>query len=377
MISTAIYLDNNATTSLAQESLDALIKESTAPVGNPSSTHRFGQAAKKRLHGYRETIATYLAVASDQIIFTSGGTESMNLLIYGLLENRLNAHVITSDVEHACIYNNLTMLQKRGTRVSFLQAGLHGSVHPDQVEKAILPSTRMIILSAVNSETGVKTDIDAIAQIAKKNDIPFLVDAVALLGKETFSIPIGVSAMGFSGHKLHAPKGVGCVFIRPELDLYPLITGGNQEFNRRSGTQNLSGIAAMAAAVECLYEHLPSATEKMAELRDQLEAYLIEEAAPVIINGSGKRICNTSNLCFPGVQGEDLIIALDMRGVAVSHGAACSSGALEPSRILVNMGISHPLARSSIRISLSRMTTEEEIKSASLLIAKTIKDLRS
>ncbi|PWU13184.1 MAG: cysteine desulfurase [Chlamydiae bacterium] len=377
MISTAIYLDNNATTSLAQESLDALIKESTASVGNPSSIHRFGQAAKKRLQGYRDTIATYLAVASDQIIFTSGGTESMNLLIYGMLENRLNAHVITSDVEHACIYNTLTMLQKRGTRVSFLQAGLHGAVHPDQIEKAILPSTRMIVLSAVNSETGVKTDIDAIAQIAKKNNIVFIVDAVALLGKETFSIPSGVSAMGFSGHKLHAPKGIGCVFIRPELDLYPFITGGSQEFNRRSGTQNLSGIAAMAAAVECLYAHLPSATEKMAALRDQLEASLIEQAAPVIINGSGKRICNTSNLCFPGVQGEDLIIALDMRGVAVSHGSACSSGALEPSRILVNMGISHPLARSSIRISLSRMTTEEEIQSASLLIAKTIKDLRS
>ena len=377
MTNPAIYLDNNATTPLAQESLEALIKEHTEPVGNPSSIHCFGQAAKKRLEDYRDIIASYLAVPSDQIIFTSGGTESMNLLTHGMLENKLNTHVITSDVEHSCIYKDLTMLQKRGTHVSFLQAGLHGSIQPDQIKKAILPSTRMIILSAVNSETGVKTDIDAIAQIAKKNDIAFIVDAVALLGKETFSIPRGVSAMGFSGHKLHAPKGIGCVFVRPELDLYPFITGGNQEFNRRSGTQNLSGIAAMAAAVECLYEHLPSATEKMTELRNRLEAYLIEQAAPVIINGFGKRICNTSNLCFPGIQGEDLIIALDMKGVAVSHGSACSSGALEPSRILLNMGISHPFARSSIRISLSRMTTEEEIKSASSLIAKTIKDLRS
>ena len=263
MINTAIYLDNNATTPLAQESLEALIKEHTEPVGNPSSIHCFGQAAKKRLEDYRDIIASYLAVPSDQIIFTSGGTESMNLLTHGMLENKLNTHVITSDVEHSCIYKDLTMLQKRGTHVSFLQAGLHGSIQPDQIKKAILPSTRMIILSAVNSETGVKTDIDAIAQIAKKNDIAFIVDAVALLGKETFSIPRGVSAMGFSGHKLHAPKGIGCVFVRPELDLYPFITGGNQEFNRRSGTQNLSGIAAMAAAVECLYEHLPSATEKM------------------------------------------------------------------------------------------------------------------
>lgn len=377
MISTAIYLDNNATTPIAQESLDALNKECVAPVGNPSSIHHFGQAAKKRLEGYRNTIANYLTVPSDQIIFTSGGTESMNLLIYGVLKNRLNAHVITSNVEHACIYNNLAMLQKRGTRVSFLQAGLNGNIHPDQIEKAILPSTRMIILSAVNSETGIKTDIDAIAQIAKKNDIAFIVDGVALLGKESFSIPSGVSAMGFSGHKLHAPKGIGCVFVRRELALYPFIIGGSQEFYRRSGTQNLSGIAAMAAAVECLYEHLPSATEKMAMLRDQLEAYLIEQAAPVIINGAGERICNTSNLCFPGVQGADLLIALDMRGIAISHGSACSSGSLEPSRILINMGVSPPLARSSIRISLSRMTTEKEIKSASLLIAKTIKDLRS
>lgn len=377
MTSTSIYLDNNATTPLAQESLDALFKECTALPGNPSSIHHFGQEAKKRLQNYRNIIATYLKVPSDQIIFTSGGTESMNLLIYGILENRLNAHVITSDVEHACIYNNLIMLQKKGIHVSFLQAGLHGSVLPEQIEKAILPSTRMIILSAVNSETGVKTDIDAIAQIAKKNNIPFIVDAVALLGKETFSIPSGVSAMGFSGHKLHATKGTGFIFLRPELNLYPFMKGGNQEFNRRAGTQNLCGIAAMAAAVKCLSEYLPSATQKMSTLRDQLEKHLIEQVAPVIINGAGARICNTSNLCFPGVQGEDLIIALDIRGIAVSHGSACSSGALEPSRILVNMGISHLLARSSIRISLSRMTTEEDISSASHLIVKTIKDLRS
>lgn len=377
MTNTSIYLDNNATTPLTQESLDALIKESTALTGNPSSIHRFGQAAKKRLQDYRNTIATYFHVPPDQILFTSGGTESMNLLIHGILENRLNSHIITSDVEHACIYNHLTMLQKRGVHVSFLQAGLHGAVCPEQIEKAILPSTRAIILSAVNNETGVKTNIDAIAQIAQKNNIPFIVDAVALLGKETFSIPNGVSAMAFSGHKLHATKGIGCIFLHPELALYPFITGGNQEFNRRAGTQNLSGIAAMAAAVKCLYEHLPSATQKMAELRDRLEAYLIEQAPPVIINGTGARICNTSNLCFPGVQGEDLIIALDMRGIAVSHGSACSSGALEPSRILVNMGIPHLLARSSIRISLSRMTTEEEIQLASDLIVKTIKDLRS
>lgn len=377
MTNTAIYLDNNATTPLAKESLDALIKESCALTGNPSSIHYFGQEAKKRLQEYRNKVASYLNVPSDQVIFTSGGTESMNLLIHGLLENTLNGHVITSDIEHACIYNSLILLRKRGVHVSFLPAGLHGSVFADQVEKAILPSTRMIILSAVNSETGVKTDLDAIAQIARKNHIPFIVDGVALLGKERFCIPDGVSAMGFSGHKLHAPKGVGCVFLHPKISLYPFITGGEQEFNRRAGTQNLSGIAAMAAAVESLHLHLPSATQKMESLRDFLEAYLIEQASPVIINGAGKRICNTSNLCFPGVQGEDLIIALDMRGVAVSHGSACSSGALEPSRILINMGIPHALARSSIRISLSRMTTEEEIVLAAQLIAKTIKELRS
>lgn len=377
MTNAAIYLDNNATTPLAKESLDALIKESCALTGNPSSIHCFGQAAKKRLQEYRSAIASYLKVSSDQIIFTSGGTESMNLLIHGMLENTLNRHVITSDIEHACIYNTLKLLQKKGVHVSFLSAGLRGSILAEQVEKAILPSTRMIVLSAVNSETGVKTDLDGIAQIAQKNDIPFIVDGVAILGKEKFSIPDGVSSMGFSGHKLHAPKGVGCIFLRPKISLHPFITGGEQEFNRRAGTQNLSGIAAMAAAVESLHLHVPSVTQKMTNLRDHLEAYLIQHAAPVIINGGARRICNTSNLSFPGVLGEDLIIALDMRGIAVSHGSACSSGALEPSRILINMGIPYILARSSIRISLSRMTTEEEIALAARLIAKTIKDLRS
>lgn len=377
MTNTAIYLDNNATTPLAKESLEALIKECQSPTGNPSSIHSFGQKAKKRLENYRNAVASYLKVSADQIIFTSGGTESMNLLIHGLLENKLNGHVITSDIEHACIYNSLTLFQKRGVQVSFLSAGLRGSISGEQVEKAILPSTCMIVLSAVNNEIGVKTELEAIAQIAKKNHIPFIVDGVALLGKENFSIPNGISAMGFSGHKLHAPKGIGCIFLRTEMHLCPLLAGGEQEYNRRAGTQNLGGIAAMAAAIENLHTYLPEATQKMMVLRDQLESYLIEQAAPVIINGAGERICNTSNLSFPGVQGEDLIIALDMRGVALSHGSACSSGSLEPSRILINMGIPHDLARSSVRISLSRMTTEEEIILASQLIAKTVKDLRS
>ena len=264
----------------------------------------------------------------------------------------------------------LLYLKEKGLDVSFLPAGLLGAVSPQQIKEAIRPDTRFISLIAVNNETGVKHDLNAIGQIALEAGIPLIVDGVAWLGKELFTLHPSISGIGFSGHKIHAPKGVGFAVVRSNLKLSPLLMGAPQEHLLRGGTENLPGIIALAKAVELLKEELPSATERMALLRDRLEAGLLVKANPVVVNGIGPRICNTCNLSFPGDLGEDLLIALDMAGIAVSHGSACASGAIEPSRILLNMGVPQQIAKSAIRFSLSRNTTVEEIDQAIEIISE-------
>ncbi|MBS0604026.1 MAG: cysteine desulfurase [Verrucomicrobia bacterium] len=371
-----IYLDNNATTGVDPRVLEAMLPELSSTPNNPSSIHFFGQEAKNRLQRSRDTIASFLGVKPHEIIFTSSGTEAMNLLLRGSFTDSIKGHAITSDVEHSCLNNTLLDLQKRGLDVSFLPAGLFGAITPEQVENAIRPDTRFITLSAVNSETGVKHDLNTIGQIALRANVPLLVDGVAWLGKELFHIHPGISGIAFSGHKIHGPKGIGFAFVRSSLKLSPLLTGGGQEYEIRSGTENLPGIVGVAKAVELLKTELPAATERMALLRDRLEAGLLVKADPVVVNGMGPRICNTCNLSFPKDAGEDLLIALDMAGIAVSHGSACSSGAMEPSRILLNMGVPPEIAKSAIRFSLSRNTTIEEIDRAIEVVSSIANRLR-
>lgn len=365
---TKIYLDNNATTSIDPRVLEAMLPELSAGPSNPSSVHAFGQAAKQRLQKARETIAAFFHVKPHEIIFTSGGTESMNILLRSLPAG----HAITSNVEHSCVQATL----EERSDVTILPAGLLGAVTPDQVKQAIRPDTRFIALIAVNNETGVKADLDAIGQIALDARIPFIVDGVCLLGKENFKLHPGISGIGFSGHKFHAPKGIGFIIVRDSLKLSPSMTGGGQERSLRPGTENLPGIVGLAKAIELLKTELPAATQRMAELRDLLEAGLLQKANPAVVNGMGPRICNTCNLSFPGVHGEDLLVALDMAGIAASHGSACSSGALEPSRILTNMGLPPAIAKSAVRFSLSRNTTRSEIETVIETTARIVKSLR-
>lgn len=359
-----IYLDNNATTIMAPNVSDVIVRHLNSPIGNPSSIHSFGREARSILQESRRSIAKYLGVKPNETIFTSGATEGLNMVIQGFLAIQPKGHVITSAVEHSCVYSLLKKMETSGWSVSFLSPGLCGAVTPEAVQAAIRPDTKLIALMAVNNETGVKTDIDNIALIAEHAGISFVVDGVALLGKETFTIPSGVSAMCFSGHKLHAPAGIGVCFLRSNLKLPPLFIGGEQEFQRRGGTENLLGIVGMAEAIKCLEKELPAATERMRFLRDRFEVGILSSIPGTFVNGSGPRVANTSNIAFNGLDGESLLAALDMKGVAVSHGSACSSGALEPSRVLLNMGLSREVARSSLRISLSRFTTEEEIDEA-------------
>jgi cysteine desulfurase len=360
-LETQIYLDNNASTAIDPRVLEVVIKDLKETVGNPSSIHAYGQQARRKLNKSRQAIASALGVKPNEIIFTSGGTEGANFALRGLLSSLNPGHIISSSVEHACVYETLKLQQKRGFEVAFLSPGSHGAIIPEAIRKAIRPNTQLISLMAVNNETGVKTDIEAIAAIAQESKIPFVVDGVALLGKELFTIPAGVTAMFFSGHKIHAQKGIGFVVIRSKVKIDPLLLGGAQEFGRRAGSENLSGIAGLAEAIRLLDTELPEVTERMGELRDHFERSLLTGLSGVNVNGEGLRICNTSNLCFTGVEGETLLAALDLAGIAVSHGSACASGALEPSRILLNMGLSQADAASSLRFSLSRFTTQEEI----------------
>lgn len=372
-----IYLDNNATTPVDPRVIEAIVENIQSVYGNPSSTHTFGQSAKSILVKARQQIAEFLHVRPSEIIFTSGGTEGANMVLRGLFERHSAGHHITSDLEHACVFSTAKYLETKGIRTTFLSPGLKGAASVDEVQAAIRSDTRLISLMAVNNETGIKTDIHSIAAIAEEADIPFFVDGVALLGKEEFTIPKGVSAMCFSGHKIHAPKGIGFVFIRQGLRLSPLMIGGEQEFQRRGGTENLSGIAGLSEAVRLLKEGMPESVKKMHMLRDHFEKGICHLLLDVQINGTGSRISNTVNLAFLGVDGESLLTTLDMKGVAASHGSACASGALEPSRILLNMKIASEVARSSLRFSLSRMTTMEEIEKAVEIIADTVKRLRS
>ncbi len=356
-----IYLDNNATTPLDPRVLESMLADLYSVPANPSSVHFFGQEARARLAQARETIAAYLQVKPQELIFTSGGTESLNLILRGFFDASPPGHILTTDIEHSCVYNTVKALEGRGNPATYLKTGFFGAAKAEDVKAALKPDTRLIVLSAVNSETGVKTDLEAVAQVAKEAEIPLIVDGVALLGKERFTIPAGVAAMGFSGHKLHAPKGIGLAFIRPQLKIRPLFTGGDQEYAKRAGTENLAGILGLSRAISLLKEILPEATLRMETLRNRLEDGLKHRLGNVLINGEGPRVCNTANLCFPGIDGETLLMHLDRAGIAVSHGSACASGALEPSRVLLNMGLPRERARSSLRFSLSRLTTPEEI----------------
>jgi cysteine desulfurase len=358
-----LYFDNNATTALDPRVLKAMVSEFSGPPSNPSSTHYFGQHAKSLLDEARRSIASFFKAKPEELIFTSGGTESLNLLIRGLFGSHPKGHLISTAIEHAAVYRTIQGLENLGVAVTYLPVNSWGAPLADQLEQAILPHTSAIVLSASNAETGVEPDIERFAEIAQRHEIPLILDAVAYVGKALLTPHPGVSAIAFSGHKFHAPKGIGGAIARPNLKLTPLLTGGGQEFQRRAGTENLAGILGLAEAIQILNEKQSEISSYLRSLRDHFETTLMREIPDISVNGSGPRVANTSNLAFHGIDGESLLIHLDLAGVAASHGSACSSGALEPSRILLQMGIDRATARSSLRFSFSRMNTREEIES--------------
>ncbi|MCP5469954.1 MAG: cysteine desulfurase [Chlamydiales bacterium] len=322
-----IYLDNNATTLL-----DPRVEEAmrSAPFGNPSSPHRFGQKARRALIEAKHVLLNRLAPGRE-IVFTSGGSEAIAMAIQSC-----EGRIVTTSLEHAAVLEAC-----KNKEVTFLE----------NLSQEKLPvDTKLIVLSAANNETGVKNDIEAAARFG----IPLLVDGVAFLGKEEWKMPEGICAVAFSAHKIHGPKGVGCLIYDAKFPLKPLVYGAQQR-GLRGGTENVAGIVGFAKAVECIdYSHIR-------ELRDYFESEL-EACFDVVIHGKGlPRVCNTSSVAFVGEDAEMLLMQLDLAGVAVSFGAACSSGSLQLSHVLRNMGVPVDLIRSSLRFSLSRMTTKEEL----------------
>ncbi len=320
--------------------------------GNPSSIHRLGQKARAALVEATYEIASYFGVTPQEVLFTSGATEALNLFA------PKEGHVITSTLEHPAL---LEPLKRSSAQVTYLDPprGL-GAIGVEQIREAIRPETTHLIFGGANSETGVCTPIDMIAELALEKNLHFFVDGVQLLGKEVINLHPGISAICFSGHKIHGPTGVGVVITRTPLD--PLIVGGAQQGGRRAGSENLAAIVGLAKAISLLVEELPEAERQMGQLRDSLDRGLRQSIGDILVHGEREpRLCNTSLIAFPGQDAELLLMRLDLEGIAASYGSACSSGSLESSKVLRAMGVPSHVARSTLRFSLSRFTTEAEI----------------
>ena len=372
-----IFLDNNSTTPLAPQVFEAMRFDLCSLPRNPSSTHSFGREARNELTKARRQIADYLGVDPLELIFTSGASESNNHLLKGFFKTIFPKKVLSTELEHSSIYNNVLNYQKSGGQVEFLSVDERGAPMAEEIEKHLQNAdVGLIVLMAVNNETGVKTDIEAIAQLAERYQVPLIVDAVAWMGKEIIKIHPGVAAMSFSAHKFHGPKGMGLTYLSEKYSIPPLIEGGGQENGQRAGTVNLAGILGLAKAFELVYENLPASAEKIAELRDYFETSLKEQIEGLEVNGLASRVCNTSSLAFVGLDGESLMMALDMQGIACSHGSACSSGSLTVSRVLSKMGLSKERIEGSLRFALSRMTTRDEIERAVHIIVKTVHQMQ-
>ena len=351
-----------------------MLEDLKGPPANPSSVHWFGQQAKNLLQEARRKAASFFKAKPEEIIFTSGGTESINFMLRSLPSK---GHLITTRIEHSSVYKSIQLLESQGLDATYLPVGLWGAPLIEQIEAAIRPDTIALVFSASNGETGVKIELAPIMKLAQKHNIPLYLDAVSFVGKEVLPELSFPGAIAISGHKFHAPKGIGILCLRPPAKIASLLLGGNQEHQKRAGTENLAGILGLSEALQILAESQEKIVQEILDLRLHFENGLKRELGDLIIHGEGPRISNTSNIAFLGVDGETLLMHLDLSGVAASHGSACSSGSLEPSRVLTQMGIDKKTARSSLRFSLSRMNTREEIDLAIEKIVHSVKKLRA
>jgi cysteine desulfurase len=377
------YFDHNATTPVSPEVLETAVACLGQVYGNASSIHHFGQAAKQRLESARRQTAALMGCQPREIVFVSGGTEADNLALFGTVRHaqhagRASRHVITTTIEHPAVLNACAQLEREGVAVTYVRVGADGVVDPDDMRRALRPDTVLVSVMHANNELGTLQPVAEIAAIARQVGVYLHVDGVQALGK----IPVDVDALdvdlySVSGHKIYAPKGIGALYVRRGTRLASILFGGHHERERRPGTENVPGAAAFGCAAELVDEHLEAESPRIGELRDRLESAILERIPHSGVNGNrAARTPNTTNVYFDGLEGEALVIALDLRGFAVSSGAACSSGAVEPSHVLTAIGLSADRARASIRFSLGRANTVEQVDALVEAVAASVAHLR-
>jgi cysteine desulfurase len=375
-----VYLDNNATTPVLPEVLEAMRPYFGEQFGNASSIHHHGQETRAAVERARESVAELMGCRASEVVFTSGGTEGDNLAIFGMMGGLVKPgeHVVTSTIEHHAVLNSCKRLAEKGCEVTSVPVDGRGLVDPDDVKRALRPATKLISIMMANNETGALQPVEAMGKIAAEADVYFHTDAVQAAGK----IPIDVNQircdlLSISGHKIHAPQGVGALYIRKGTLLEPMLYGGSHERSRRAGTENVPGIVGLGKAAELALAAFERGDDKkMAALRDRLERELLGIDATGLNGEGAPRVPNTTNIYFDCIEGEALVIALDLKGLAVSTGAACSSGAIEPSHVLTAMGLRPERARASIRFSLGKQSTAEDVEFALELVPETVARLR-
>ncbi|HXG33347.1 MAG TPA: cysteine desulfurase family protein [Bryobacteraceae bacterium] len=374
------YFDHNATTPVSAEVLETLVAVLRDVWGNASSVHYWGQAAKQRLETARRQVAALIGARPPEIVFLSGGTEADNLAVLGTVR-RVTAprkHVITTAIEHPAVLATCAQLEREGVEVTYLPVSSEGLVDPDDVRRALRPETVLVSVMHANNEIGVIQPLSEIARITREAGVVFHSDGVQALGKIAVNVEaLGVDLYSLSGHKIYAPKGIGALYVRRGTPLAPILYGGHHERDRRPGTENVPGAAALGAAASWVQTHLDSEAARLAALRDRLERGILERVPQATVNGGkAPRTPNTTNISFAGVEGEAMVIALDLKGFAVSTGSACSSGAIEPSHVLTALGLPPEQAKASVRFSLGRSNTEEQVDALIEAVAEVAAQLR-
>lgn len=359
-----IYMDNNATTRVAPEVLEEMMPYLTELYGNPSSMHTFGGQVAHKIRTARQQVAALLGCDADEIIFTSCGTESDNTAIAGTLTAAPNKRtVITTRVEHPAVLSSCRNLEQHGYRVIELAVDKHGNLDMAEFESALSDDTALVTVMYANNETGVVFPVEKIAVLCKEKGIPFHTDAVQAVGKIPLNMKkSSIDMLSLSGHKLHAPKGVGALYVRRGTRLSPYMLGGHQEANRRGGTENVAGIVALGKACGLSQQYMDDENARVRVLRDRLQKKILATCPDAIVNGDVKnRLPNTLNVSFEFIEGESILMMLNQFGICASSGSACTSGSLEPSHVLRAMGVPFTAAHGSIRFSLSRYNTQDEV----------------
>jgi len=375
-----IYLDNNATTQPLPEVVDAVAKSMRDEYANPSSVHQRGQSARHKIELARARVAELIGATPRDIVFTSGGTESINLAIRGVLSSRgMRRHVVTTAVEHSAVLRVMQGLEARGYVVDYVGVVGDGRLDEDDWRNRITPDTAMVSIQYANNETGVIFDVERLTSIAAEHGVPVHVDAVQAVGKIPIDVTrLPVNLMSLSAHKFHGPKGVGALFVRRRTPIEPLIVGGRQERELRGGTENVAGIIGMGVAAEAAAHDIGEVMPRVEAMRDRFERDVLNAASFARINGaSSPRIPNTTNISFEAIEAEAILLLLSEAGVCASSGAACSSGSFEPSHVLKAMGLEDRFTHGAVRFSLSRTTTSDELGRVVALLPRLLEKLRS